>query len=110
MARLTDEERAKRQAEKVAQEKAKLQQLEARIAARTRKSDTQRKIIIGGMVLTAMRDDPQLAAQIVALARRKVTRPQDRLAFPEWFAPVVVAEKAEPDRMAESGHPAVVAA
>jgi hypothetical protein len=86
MARLTDQERAARQALKVEQERAKLAQLNARISARERKLDTQRKIIIGGMVLAEARDNPAFAAQIARLIRERVTRPQDRNALGEMFA------------------------
>lgn len=85
MARLTDAERLKRQAEKVAQEQARLADLQKRVSAQSRKADTQRKIIIGGMVLAVMEKDAALAEQITALAKRKLTRAQDRAAFPEWF-------------------------
>jgi hypothetical protein len=85
MARMTDNERVQRQALKVEAERAKLAALNARISARERKTDTQRKIIIGGTVLAAMKDDAALNAQIVALLRRKLTRPQDKAAFPELF-------------------------
>ena len=85
MARLTDQERAARQALKVEQERAKLAQLNARISARERKLETQRKIIIGGMVLAEARDDPAFAGQIARLIRKRVTRPQDKNALGEMF-------------------------
>ena len=98
MARLTDEERLKRQADKVAQEQARLTDLQRRINARERKTDTQRKIIIGGMVLAAMEKNSALAEQIAALARQKITRPQDRAAFPEWFDAQNVADSIGAER------------
>lgn len=85
MARLTDAERAERQKQKVAQERAKLAALEARISTRERKLDTQRKIVIGGTVLAAMHDDPALAAQITALVRARVTRAQDKAVLLDFF-------------------------
>ncbi len=88
MARLTDEERAAKLAEGLRQQQAKLDQLQARINNRQRKADTQRKIIIGGTVLAAMKDDKALAAQIEALVQKKVTRPQDKAAVAEFFAKV----------------------
>lgn len=92
MARLTVEERAKAQADKLEKEKAKLADLKRQIAARDRQADTKRKIIIGGMVFAAMENDKALADQITALALRKLTRPQDRAAFPEWFPAAATAE------------------
>ncbi len=86
MARLTDAERAARQAVKVDQERAKLAALQARVNAQERRRDTQRKIIIGGTVLAAMKEDHSLAAQIAALVRRKVTRAQDQAVLVDFFA------------------------
>lgn len=85
MARVTDAERAERQKQKVAQERAKLAALEARISARERKLDTQRKIILGGTVLAAMQDDAAFAAQITALVRKRVTRAQDKAVLLDFF-------------------------
>jgi uncharacterized coiled-coil protein SlyX len=96
MARLTDQERAAAQVKKVAQEQAKLADLQKRISARDRKAATQRKIILGGMVAAAMEDDAKLAEQITALARRKLTRVQDKAAFPEWFDAAATDAKSDP--------------
>lgn len=95
MARLTDSERAARQALKVEQERAKLAALQARVNAHERKRDTQRKIIVGGTVLAAMKEDRMLAAQIGALVRSRVTRTQDRAVLLDFFlAPDKVANQA----------------
>lgn len=51
-----------------------------------RRLDTRRKIVIGGMVMAAMKDDPQFRAQISALLRERVTRPLDVAAVAEWLS------------------------
>lgn len=73
-------------AQQIEQKKAQLQQLEARISKEVKKADTQRKIVIGGMVLAEMKSDERFRAQIVALLRERVTRPADRKAVAEWLS------------------------
>ena len=62
-------------------------QLRHQISATKRRADTRQKIVIGGMVIAAMRDDTDLRGRIVALLTEKVTRPKDREAIAEWLSP-----------------------
>ncbi len=68
----------KTRAERIAQIKAQLSQLQARESTEHRKQDTRLKIIIGGTVLAAFNDDPQLAAVVKKLLNERVTRENDR--------------------------------
>ena len=71
--------------EKIEQTRARLHQMEAKVAAAERKADTVRKIVLGGTVMAAMETDPDLRGRIVALLREKVTRPRDREAVAQWL-------------------------
>jgi hypothetical protein len=68
----------KTRAERIAEIKAQLEQLQARESVDRRKQDTRCKIIIGATVLTALNDDPQLAAVVRKLVNERVTRENDR--------------------------------
>jgi hypothetical protein len=56
----------------------KANRLRQAVNAERRRHDDGRKYVVGGAVLAAMRDDPVLHSQIVALLAAKVTRPEDR--------------------------------
>lgn len=79
----TELERAERRYE---QAKARLQGLRNREAARQRKLDTRRKVILGGALLDlASRDDS--AAAMAERLIRNLARAQDRKAFEDWQVP-----------------------
>lgn len=102
----TELERAERRYE---QAKARLQGLRNREAARQRKLDTRRKVILGGALLDlASRDDN--AAAMAARLIRNLTREQDRKAFTDWQvpSPASVSDKPVPltdKTSSEPGHP-----
>lgn len=68
-------------AERAAQFRARAAELEALDKQERRKLDTRRKVIIGGMILAALDDDPELADRVRALLRNRVTRENDRKAI-----------------------------
>ena len=69
---------------KIAQQRARLEQLEALKKEADRKADTVSKIVIGGTVMAAMVDDEDLRNRVVSLLREKCTRPRDREAVKQW--------------------------
>lgn len=76
----TELERAEK---RYAQAKARLQALKNREAAKQRKLDTRRKVILGGaLVDLATRDDN--AARMLDRLIRNLPRDQDRKAFEGW--------------------------
>lgn len=71
---------------KIAQEKAKLAALDARVNNAARKLDTKRKVVLGGLLLDAASKDDRFARVLTALLDR-IARDQDRKAFEGWQAP-----------------------
>ena len=71
---------------KIAQEKAKLAALDARVNQSARKRDTKRKVVLGGLLLDAASKDDRFARVLTALLDR-IVRDQDRKAFEGWQAP-----------------------
>lgn len=71
---------------KVAQAKAQLDALNARIAAEGRRLDTRRKIILGGLLIDAAVKD-QRFANVVGSLMERINRDQDRKAFDGWTLP-----------------------
>ena len=80
-------ERAKLQAE---QARARYQALQARLSEASRKLDTRRKIILGGLLLDAAEKDDKFARVVQVLISR-VSRDQDAKAFEGWEAPRLLA-------------------
>ena len=76
----TELERAQKRYE---QARARLQALRNREAARERKIDTRRKIILGGLLLDAAMKDPAWESRLTDLMDR-ISRDQDRKAFEGW--------------------------
>ena len=76
-------ERAKLQAE---QAKARYQALQGRLSEASRKLDTRRKIILGGLLLDAAEKDDKFARVVQVLVGR-VSRDQDAKAFEGWQPP-----------------------
>ena len=72
---------------KASQAKARLQALEARLSEASRKLDTRRKIILGGLLIDAAGKD-ELYAKVVAVLLGRIDRDQDRVAFEGWTPPV----------------------
>ena len=72
---------------KATQAKARLQALEARLNEASRKLDTRRKIILGGLLIDAAGKDERYAKVVTALMGR-IDRDQDRQAFEGWTPPV----------------------
>jgi hypothetical protein len=68
---------------KVAQAKARLQDLEARANTAKRKLDTRRKIILGGLLIDAAIKDERYAETLTELMRR-ISRDNDKRAFTGW--------------------------
>ncbi len=79
----TELERAEK---RYAQAKARLQALKNREAARQRKLDTRRKVILGGALMDLAERDSNAAAMLDRLIRN-LSREQDRKAFAEWDDP-----------------------
>lgn len=71
---------------KASQAKARLQALEARLGEASRKLDTRRKIILGGLLIDAAGKDERYAEVVAALVGR-INRDQDRVAFEGWTPP-----------------------
>lgn len=84
----TELERAEK---RYAQAKARLQGLKNREAARQRKLDTRRKVILGGALLDLAERDSGAAAMLDRLVRN-LSRQQDRKAFADWGEPSPVAD------------------
>lgn len=71
----------KTRAQRISEIETQLEQLKARESTEQRKLDTKCKIVIGGIVLAAWQDDPQLAAVVKKLVQERVTRESDRKAI-----------------------------
>jgi len=84
---MTPIEKAKQQVE---QAKARYQTLLARENARTRKLETRRKIILGGLLVDAAGKDEQFG-QVIDELMKRIIRDHDHKAFEGW-------QKPEPDR------------
>ncbi len=56
----------------------KADRLRAQLSASRRKEDARRKIVVGGPILAAMADDPNLRGLVLHLLRENVQRPLDR--------------------------------
>ena len=71
---------------KVAQAKARLDALNARVATEGRRLDTRRKIILGGLLIDAATKDKRFAGIVSELTHR-ISRDQDRKPFDGWTLP-----------------------
>lgn len=71
---------------RVAQAKARLDALNARVATEGRRLDTRRKIILGGLLLDAATKDKRFAGIVSELTHR-ISRDQDRKPFEGWTLP-----------------------
>lgn len=71
---------------KVEQAKARLDALNARVAAEGRRLDTRRKIILGGLLIDAATKDKRFAGIVTELTHR-ISRDQDRRPFEDWSLP-----------------------
>ena len=78
----TELERAEK---RYAQAKARLQALKNREAAKERKLDTRRKVILGGALIDLAARDSNAAAMLDRLVRN-LPRDQDRKTFEGWDA------------------------
>ena len=103
----TELERAEK---RYAQAKARLQALKNREAARERKLDTRRKVILGGALIDLAARDSNAAAMLDRLVRN-LPRVQDRKTFEDWDArtaspaPAAEVEGALPDAESEAHVP-----
>nr|WP_181717850.1 mobilization protein [Sphingomonas sp.]QJS06596.1 mobilization protein MobC [Sphingomonas sp.] len=70
----------------VAQAKARLDALNARVATEGRRLDTRRKIILGGLLLDAATKDKRFAGIVSELTHR-ISRDQDKKPFEGWTLP-----------------------
>ena len=87
----------------VQQAKARLQAIENRQSEASRKLDTRRKIILGGLLMDAAGKDERYAKTVTALMGR-IDRDHDRQAFEGWTppapsAPPVAAPADTPDQV-----------
>lgn len=71
---------------RVAQAKARLDALNARVATEGRRLDTRRKIILGGLLLDAATKDKRFAGIVSELTHR-ISRDQDKKPFEGWTLP-----------------------
>lgn len=63
---------------RAAQEKARAELEADRFMTARRRSDTRRKIIIGGAILAAFREGSTQLDEVLALLRRRISTPRDR--------------------------------
>jgi len=82
--------------QKADQAKARLTALEARLSEASRKLDTRRKIILGGLLLDAAEKDERFSRVVASLVGR-VSRPQDLAAFENWSPPKPDTGSSPPD-------------
>lgn len=80
---------------KASQAKASLQALEARLSEASRKLDTRRKIILGGLLIDAAGKDERYA-KVVASLMGRIDRDHDRQAFEGWTPPGSTAATPQP--------------
>jgi len=71
---------------RLAQAKARLDALNARIATEGRRLDTRRKIILGGLLIDAATKDQRFAGIVSELTHR-ISRDQDKKPFKGWSLP-----------------------
>ena len=71
---------------RVAQAKARLDALNARVATEGRRLDTRRKIILGGLLLDAASKNERFERVVTELIGR-ISRDQDRKPFTDWSLP-----------------------
>ena len=90
----TELERAQKRYE---QAKARLQALRNREAARERKIDTRRKVILGGALMDLATRDTNAAAMLDRLIRN-LPREQDRKTFDGWSLEARATAGSEDDR------------
>ena len=81
------------------QARARLQALRNREAARERKIDTRRKVILGGALMDLATRDSNAAAMLDRLVRN-LPREQDRKTFDGWSPEARPASGSEDDRAA----------
>ena len=79
MARRTLEQRT-------ADAKLRAAKLERALKKSLRARDSRKKIVIAGAMLAEARDDGQFEEHIKAVARRRVTRPEDLAVIAEWLS------------------------
>lgn len=91
----TELERAEK---RYAQAKARLQALKNREAAKERKLDTRRKVILGGALIDLAARDSNAAAMLDRLVRN-LPREQDRRTFDGWSLEARTAAESEDDRV-----------
>lgn len=80
---------------KASQAKARLQALEARLSDASRKLDTRRKIILGGLLIDAAGKDERYA-KVVASLMGRIDRDHDRQAFQDWTPPAPASADPSP--------------
>lgn len=85
MPRLTPEQKLERAKMDRDEAMARLRSAAGQIAAKSRKQDTRRKIIIGGLVLEGVKRNPNLAKWIASQIANLPER--DRVAFDGWKLP-----------------------
>ena len=73
--------------QKIAYLRTQLARATAQQHKRSRQLDTREKIVIGGAVIKAMREDEAFRLQVVALLQENVARDIDREAIASWLAP-----------------------
>jgi hypothetical protein len=69
---------AKTKEQQLASYEQKAAKLRTQLAASKRKAENHRKVIVGGFVLAALRDDAEFRAFILPRLDKMLTRPADR--------------------------------
>jgi len=70
--------------ERAAQLRAKAQRLEALDRDQDRKRDTRRKVVIGGAMIAEAKENPEFAATVAEILKRRVTRELDVEVVSDW--------------------------
>ena len=73
--------------QKIARMQTEIARLRTQEQKRTRQMDTREKVVIGGAIIKAMRENEAFRWQVVALLQENVTRSIDREAIASWLAP-----------------------
>ena len=82
-----------------------LARLKARKAQAERKADTRRKILVGAVVLTKARQDPQFAAQLIQWLNEGLKAPRDRALFPPLCSDAQPTEPCPKNLLADKPSP-----
>ena len=74
--------------QKIAYLRTQLARAQAQQHKRGRQLDTREKIVIGGAIIKAMRENDAFREQITSILQANVSRDIDREAIASWLAPI----------------------